>query len=192
MPNGFSSTITTRISKAEFGYFSVRILYEYGPDERLAEHYVGIHLQRNGNWFDDAGAPSADRYDWNSDQIGMTEQAFVSLHDPSDEKAADRLQEFQTTVGFWHMKPTTDGKSTWSDRYLYGPMLKAYLSKYAAAISARMIRFTATASPWSSSPVVFWLDPRGAKAATILIDAPRHPAPPTRRVYGVKFGGACP
>ena len=90
------------------------------------------------------------------------------------------------------MKPTRDAKSTWEDRYLYGPTLRAYLGQSDLAISARLMRFTATASTWSTKPVVFWLDPRGAKAATILVNAPRHPDTPSRRVYAVKFGGTCP
>lgn len=179
--------------QGEVGYFSVRILYEYASEEEPAEHYVGIHLQRNGNWFDETGTQSAGRYEWASDRAGiMTDQTFMDLHNPSGEKAADRFKELQSSVGNWHMKPTAESESSWSDRYLYGPLLRAYLREDVTAISARMIRFTATASIWSSSPVVFWLDPRGAKAATILIDAPRHPGAPARLVYGVTFGGTCP
>jgi hypothetical protein len=174
------------------GYFSVRILYNFGPEERLPEDEIGIHLQRNGNWFDASGAQVVAEYERNSDQIALTDQTFIDLHEPSEEKVTERLEELQKAVGPWHMKPTGNSESTWSDRYLYGPMLRAYLSQSAVAISARMIRFTSTASTWSTSPVVFWLDPRGAKAATILVDAPRHTYSASSRVYAVKFGGTCP
>ncbi len=174
------------------GYFSVRVLYNFGPEERLPEDEIGIHLQRNGNWFDASGTPVAAEYERNSDQIALTDQAFINLHEPSEENVPERLEELRKAVGDWHMKPTGSSESTWSDRYLYGPMLRAYLSQSAVAISARMIRFTSTASSWSRSPVVFWLDPRGAKAATILVDAPRHTYSASRRVYAVKFGGTCP
>lgn len=178
--------------QGEVGYFSVRILYEYAAEEKSREPYVSIHLQRNGNWFDEGGTQATGRYEWTSDRTGMTGETFMNLHDPSDEKANDRFRELQSSVGAWHMKPTASSESSWSDRYLYAPLLRAYLRKDVTAISARMIRFVATASSWSSSPVVFSIDSRGAESATILIDAPRHPGAIARLVYAVTFGGACP
>ena len=174
------------------GYFSVRILYDFGSEDRSSEDQIGIHLQRNGNWFDASGNTTPDEYELNPDQITLSGQSFINLHDPSEDGNQERLKGLEQAVGNWHMKPTRDAKSTWEDRYLYGPTLRAYLGQSDLAISARLMRFTATASTWSTKPVVFWLDPRGAKAATILVNAPRHPDTPSRRVYAVKFGGTCP
>lgn len=178
--------------EGQTGYFSVRILYNYGPDEQPPEHAVGLHLQRNGNWFDASDRQITAEYERNSDQITLSDQTFISLHDPAEETSAERYEQLRKEVGNWHMKPTLEGGGSWDERYLYGPMLKAYLSQAAVAISARLIRFTATSGTWSNSPIVFWLDPRGAKAATILVDAPRHTYSASRRVYSVKFGGGCP
>ncbi len=173
------------------GYFAVRILYEYESDDHLPLNQVGIHLQRNGNWFDASGTEIADGFEKYPDQITLSGASFTSLHDPSGQDAARRLERFRKSVGDWHLKPTRDGESSWQDRYLYGPALRAYFKRSAFAISARLMRFTATARTWSTKPVVFWLDPRGAEGATILINAPRHPDTPSRRVYTVKFGGGC-
>jgi hypothetical protein len=178
--------------EGQAGYFSIRILYNYGPDERMPENEIGIHLQRNGNWFDASGNQVTTEYERNSGQISLSDQDFIDLHQPSEDGSAERLELLEKEVGRWHMKPSADSESSWSDRYLYGPMLRAYLSQSAVAISARLIRFTSTSSTWSNKPVLFWLDPRGAKAATILVDAPKHTYSASRRVYAVKFGGTCP
>lgn len=174
----------------QVGYFSVRILYEFAggtPDAK-----TGIHLQRNSNWYDASGRQSVRDYQRSSEQIALTDSGFIALHDPVAGNEDARLAELEKAVGSWHMKPTADDQSSWADRYLYGPMLRAYLRTSSSAISARLIRFTATSSSGSRDPVLFWLDPRGATSATILVDAPRHTYAGSRRVYSVNFEDACP
>jgi hypothetical protein len=175
------------------GYFSVRILYNFEEGISSPEARTGLHLQRNANWFDSNGVEVKDDFDRPSEQIALTNDTFIQFHDPEMGQEASRasLTALEAKVGQWHMKPTKDAESTWADRYLYGPMLRAYLSSTNTAISARLIRFTATSSNSSREPVLFWLDPRGATSATILIDAPRHAYAGSRRVYTVMFGNEC-
>ena len=177
--------------EGQTGYFSVRILYQFGPD-RPQDSRTGIHLQRNGNWFDAAGRPIARDYERNPEQISLSDLNFITLHDPIKGEESVSLAALEEAVGPWHMKPTAGDDSTWVDRHLYGAQLKAYLGAATEAISARLIRFTATSSTSSGEPVLFWLDPRGAASGLILVDAPRHTYSGSRRVYSVLFGGTCP
>lgn len=178
--------------EGQVGYFSVRIIYRFNAGQRSADSRTGIHLQRNGNWFDVDGKQVAREYERAPEQIGLSEAEFINLHDPMSSAASANLRALEHEIGNWHMKPTLDGDSSWSGRYLYGPMLRAYLTTSTGAISARLIRFTATASTNSDEPVLFWLDPRGATSATILIDAPTQTYVGSNRVYTVTFGEACP
>jgi hypothetical protein len=173
------------------GYFSIRVLYQFAPGERSIDARTGIHLQRNGNWFDAEGNQIGRGYERDSEQISLTEEDFMGLHNPEAGKEKEALAELEKAVGNWHLKPATEDDSSWADRYLYGPMLRAYLGESTGAISARLIRFTATSSSNSSEPVLFWLDPRGAASATVLVDAPRHTYEGSRRVYSVMFDGTC-
>ena len=173
------------------GYFSVRILYAFEPNQTTSGLNAGIHLQRNSNWFDAKGTKITDDYERNSFQIPLTEESFIALHSPGVGAEHQNLAKLEEAVGNWHLKPKADSASSWEDRYLYGPMLRAYSSPTIGAISARLIRFTATSSAVSGEPLLFWLDPRGAKSATILVDAPRQAYTGTR-VYTVRFDGNCP
>lgn len=177
--------------EGQTGYFSIRILYQSGSTDG---GYVrnGIHVQRNGNWFDEAGHQIKSGHERNPEQISLSGEQFITLHDPRDGKEASSLASLVKNLGAWHMKPTLEEETSWVDRYLYGATLKAYSSDTTSAISARLIRFTATSGSGSGEPVLFWIDPRGAKSALILVDAPRHEYQGSRRVYEIKFGGNCP
>lgn len=177
--------------EGQMGYFSVRILYQFDQDHPQ-DSRTGIHLQRNGNWFDGTGKQIARDYERNPEQIALSEEAFITLHAPGKDQEAASLAALEEAVGPWHMKPTAEDESTWADRHLQGARLKAYLGPTTEAISARFIRFTATSSSSSGEPVLFWLDPRGATSALILVDAPRHTYAAARRVYSFLFGGTCP
>lgn len=178
--------------EGQTGYFSIRILYQFAPGERSIDARTGIHLQRNGNWFNANSTQVARDYERSSEQIALSEQDFMGLHNPNAGEEDEALADLEQAVGSWHMKPSGNDESSWADRYLYGPMLRAYLGESTGAISARLIRFTATSRSNSSEPVLFWLDPRGATSATILVDAPRHTYEGSRRVYSVMFNGTCP
>lgn len=172
------------------GYFSIRILYQSGSTDR---DYIrqGIHIQRNGNWYDEAGHQIKAGHERNPEQIKLSGEQFISLHDPRSGKEASNLAALVSNLGAWHIKPTLEEETSWTDRYLYGATLKAYASDTTGAISARLIRFTATSSSSSGEPVLFWIDPCGAESALILVDAPRHEYQGSRRVYQIKFGGTC-
>jgi hypothetical protein len=175
--------------KDQIGYFSVRILYRTESDEEGRYARQGLHIHRNGNWVDGRGQ-LVRAHERDSEQIKLSEQDFISLHDPraGDEDAS--LAVLEQSLGPWHMKPTAESETSWYDRHLYGARLRAYSSAATSAISARLIRFAATSAPNRS--VLFWLDPLGATSALILVDAPRHDFQGSRRVYDVKFGGTCP
>lgn len=177
--------------EGEVGYFSVRILYRFASGDAVPDWRSGIHLQRNGNWFGTDGRPVAKEYERDSPQIPLSPQEFVALHDPNAPDGTHNLARLEAAVGPWHMKPAVDADSSWSDRYLYGPMLKAYFTDLTDAISARLLRFTVTSSNTSSSPVLFWLDPRGASSALVRIDAPTLRYEGSRRVYEVFFDREC-
>lgn len=177
--------------EGQTGYFSVRILYQFDKDHP-EDSRTGIHLQRNGNWFDAKGKQIARDYERNPEQIALSGKDFISLHDPVKGKESVSLAALEDAVGPWHMKPTEQDEITWVDRHLQGAQLKAYLGATTEALSARFIRFTATSGSSSGEPVLFWLDPRGATSALILVDAPRHTSAGSRRVYSVLFGGTCP
>ena len=178
----------------QVGYFSIRILYQFenSGEEQPLETRTGIHLQRNASWYLENGTQVTRDYQRQPEQISLSESAFIDLHNPATDKEPERLAQLEAAVGAWHMRPTPEDDSSWSDRHLYGPMLRAYLSGTTGAISARLIRFTATSSSSSTEPILFWLDPRGARSATILVDAPRHDYQGSRRVYSVMFDGPCP
>ena len=173
------------------GYFAVRILYTFDEDSVPPAAYAGIHLYRNSNWFDQQNKPLADEFERNSFQIPLNDEAFIELHSPYPGMEPENLAKLEKAVGAWHMKPTPDQESSWEDRHLYGPMLRAYSSAKTGAISARLIRFTPTGGSDSTDPVVFWLDTRGASAATILVEAPRNPGAFVQRVYTVRFDDKC-
>jgi hypothetical protein len=173
------------------GYFSVRILYRTNVGETGTQARQGLHVQRNGNWYD-GKRRIARSYERHPEQISLTEQNFIALHDPGQGKEAESLAALQASIGPWHMAPSADEETSWTDRHLLGAQLRAYSGATTSAISARLIRFTATSSTSSADPVVFWLDPLGATSALILVDAPRHDYQGSRRVYEVQFGGNCP
>jgi len=173
------------------GYFSVRILYRTNPDETGSPIRQGLHIQRNGNWYD-GSRRVARPYERHPEQISLSEQDFIALHDPAQGDEQKNYTALEASLGPWHMAPSANDQTSWSDRHLLGARLRAYSSPNTSAISARLIRFTATSSASSADPVVFWLDPMGATSALILLDAPRHDYQGSRRVYDVQFGGACP
>lgn len=176
--------------EGQVGYFSVRILYEFAAGATGTR--TGIHLQRNGNWFDASGNQISKEYQRHPEQVALSSSSFFELHNPMAGKEEASLASLEQAIGNWHMKPKADEDSSWSDRYLYGPMLKAYLRATDTYMSVRHIRFTATAGSNTQEPVLFWLDPAGATSATILVDAPRHTHEGARRVYTVNFENACP
>ncbi|WP_457938538.1 hypothetical protein [Mesorhizobium sp. 10J20-29] len=173
------------------GYFSVRILYSFEPDAPPPAGYAGIHLHRNSNWFDANNKLASEEFERDSFQIPLNDEAFIALHSPYEGMKDENLAKLEKAIGRWHMKPTPDQESSWADRHLYGTMLRAYSSAKTGAISARLIRFTPTAGNDSSDPVVFWLDPRGATFATILVEAPRNPGSYVQRVYTIRFDDRC-
>ena len=173
------------------GYFSVRILYSFEPDAPPPAGYAGIHLHRNSNWFDANNKLASEEFERDSFQIPLNDEAFIALHSPYEGMEDENLAKLEKAIGRWHMKPTPDQESSWADRHLYGTMLRAYSSAKTGAISARLIRFTPTAGNDSSDPVVFWLDPRGATFATILVEAPRNPGSYVQRVYTIRFDDRC-
>lgn len=175
----------------QLGYFLVRILYQTDPNATGGQVRHGLHVQRNGNWYD-ANKKLVRSHERQPDQITINEQNFIALHDPRQGDEANSLAKLLASLGPWHMAPSADEETSWADRGFLGASLRAYTSSTTSAISARLIRFTATSSTSSSDPVVFWLDPMGATSALILIDAPRHEYLGSRRVYDVKFGDACP
>jgi len=176
--------------EGEVGYFAVRVLYRFESATPVPDRRTGIHLQRNANWFSSDGKQTVNEYERDSPQIPLSLQDFLSLHDPNVPDAPN-LSKLEAAVGTWHMKPEMDANSSWSDRYLYGPMLRAYFDSLTDAMSARLLRFTVTSNNTSSNPVLFWLDPRGARSALILIDAPTLRYDGSRRVYEVFFTDGC-
>jgi len=173
------------------GYFSVRILYRTNPDAAGGAIRQGLHIQRNGNWYD-GSRRVARPYERHPEQIALSEQDFIALHDPAEGDEEKSAAALEASLGPWHMAPSADDQTSWTDRHLFGARLRAYSSPGTSAISARLIRFTATSSASSADPVVFWLDPLGATSALILVDAPRHDYQGSRRVYDVLFEGICP
>lgn len=178
--------------EGEVGYFAIRIVYDFGNRAGLDGTQPGLHLQRNGNWYGDDGLQISGTYERSSEQIALPLEEFIKLHDPSMDQDAERRAELQRAIGSWHMRPSADAENSWFDRYLYGPMLRASVRGATGAISARLIRYTVTASTSSNEPVLFWLEPRGATSATIWVDAPRQTYSGSKRVYTVMFGKDCP
>ncbi len=191
-PNWFLINHSNAEQDGKIGYFSIRILYSFEPDAEPPLGYAGIHLHRNGNWFDANGRQASNEFERDSFQIPLNLEAFVELHSPYSGMENENLAKLEKALGEWHMKPMPEQESSWADRHLYGAMLRAYSSARTGAISARLIRFTSIAGDYSKDPVLFWLDPRGASFATILVEAPRHPGTPVRRVYTVRFDDKCP
>lgn len=174
------------------GYFSVRILYSFEPGDAASGPDEGVHLYRNSNWYDSSNTEITDEYEKGYFQVPLTRQTFIELHSPAKGMEDGNLHKLEDAVGQWHMKPTDKQESSWADHPLYGAMLRAYSSATTGAISARLIRFTPTAGVDSRDPVLFWLDPRGASFATILVDAPRNPGSNVQRNYTVRFDDHCP
>lgn len=175
---------------AEPGYFFIRILYNFSEQGSAEPSRKGIHVDRNANWFDDAGRPLPSVYARENPLLAPAD--FFALHDiaPSGE-AATRLK-LEQSIGPWHAKPSPTSDGSWADRDLLGAVSRAYSGAQTAAVSARLIRFVPNSAGRSSEPVIFWLDPRGATSATILIDAPRNEYVGAKRNYTVRFGGSCP
>ncbi len=177
--------------EGQTGYFAIRILYRFAADANTLDARTGVHLQRNGNWLEPDGKTLAGEYERDSAQIALSPEEFADLHDADITMAEENLARLRSAVGNWHLKPSVEAESSWSDRYLYGSMLKAYFNSLTAALSARLLRFTVTSSDTTSQPVLFWLDPRGASSAIIRIDAPTLRYEGSRRVYEVFFDRQC-
>lgn len=174
----------------EPGYFSIRILYRTNRNEAGDQIRQGLHVHRNANWYDGT-RKVVGSHERNPDQLAITERDFIVLHEPKPGEEAKSFETLQASLGSWHMAPSVYDETSWTDRYLFGAQLRAYSNASTSAVSARLIRFTATSRTSTGDPVVFWLDPLRATSALILVDAPRHPYQGSRRVYEVRFGGTC-
>lgn len=153
----------------ELGFFAIAISARSPSQEPTDD----LRIHRNAGWVDASGRRLPEVIgDPSNLKIGA--DRFVELHtDSIDSSEESRRLELAQGIGEWHANPDQQSTSSWSARRTFAtnPAL-ARKSNEKLILGARLLKFNAGSSGFSTRPMVFGFNPSGMGSFKVSVSAP--------------------